>query len=141
MNPRSRIPDEIFVFGMVYVNAAPEGYVEFAYDCNRLRSMSEYLAIEKFGNPPQLSANPATATSRFPPLRLSRFLCPGRPKRNPLRSIEHVRHRRAGAGLDEVARPVAEDGHLAHHPNPASHDLVPDPASSDSVRARDGHTR
>lgn len=54
-NLDSRGPAEIFVFGVVYVNAAPESYVKFAYDFNRLRTMPEYLAIEKFSSPPQLS--------------------------------------------------------------------------------------
>ena len=54
-NLDSRVPAEIFIFGVVYINAAPESYVKFAYDFARLRSMSEYLAVEKFSNPPQLS--------------------------------------------------------------------------------------
>jgi len=51
----SRIPAEIFVFGTVYIKAAPESYVKFANDFDRLRRMSEYLAIEKFSDPPRLS--------------------------------------------------------------------------------------
>jgi len=54
-NLDSRGPAEIFVFGVVYVNAAPENYVKFAYDFDRLRGMPEYLAIEKFSHTPQLS--------------------------------------------------------------------------------------
>ena len=54
-NLESRIPAEIFVFGVVFINAAPESYVKFAYDFDRLRKMPEYLAAEKFSTPPQLS--------------------------------------------------------------------------------------
>jgi hypothetical protein len=51
----SRTPAEIFVFGAVYVNAAPESYVKFASDFARLRQVPEYLAIQEFSSPPQLS--------------------------------------------------------------------------------------
>jgi hypothetical protein len=54
-NLESRIPDEIFVFGAVYIHAAPESYVKFAEDFDRLRQLPEYLAIGKLSNPPQLS--------------------------------------------------------------------------------------
>ncbi|MGC2527285.1 MAG: hypothetical protein WA639_06035 [Candidatus Acidiferrum sp.] len=55
MNMKSRIPDEIFMFGAVYVKADPESYFRLAYDFDRLRQLPEYLALEKFSNPPQLS--------------------------------------------------------------------------------------
>ena len=51
----SRIPDEIFVFGAVYVHADPEKYIRFASDIERLRKLPEFLAIGTFSNPPQLS--------------------------------------------------------------------------------------
>ncbi len=51
----SRTPAEIFVLGAVYVNAAPESYVKFANDFDRLRKIPEYLAVEPFSAPPQLS--------------------------------------------------------------------------------------
>ena len=51
----SRTRAEIFVFGAVYVKAAPESYVKLANDLDRLRKLSEYLAIGKFSNPPQVS--------------------------------------------------------------------------------------
>jgi len=54
-NLDSRIPDEVFLFGVVYVNANPESYVKVAYDFDRLRKMPNYLALEKFSSPPQLS--------------------------------------------------------------------------------------
>jgi len=51
----SRIPDEIFVFGAIYINAPPESYLKFSHDFDRLRKMSGYLAIGEFSNPPRLS--------------------------------------------------------------------------------------
>ena len=54
-NLESRIPDEIFVFGAIYINAAPESYVKWANDLDRLRKLSEYLAVGTFSDPPQLS--------------------------------------------------------------------------------------
>ena len=52
---KSRIPDEIFVFGVVYVNAAPRSYVQFANDFDRLRRLPDFLAVGRFSNPAQLS--------------------------------------------------------------------------------------
>ncbi len=52
VEPRS--PAEIFVFGAIYVNAAPESYIKFRSDFNRL-SHIEYLSTRKFSDPPQLS--------------------------------------------------------------------------------------
>jgi hypothetical protein len=51
----SRTPAEIYVFGVVYINAAPESYVKFASDFNRLRQVPGYLAIKGFSEPPQPS--------------------------------------------------------------------------------------
>ena len=51
----SRIPDEIIVFGAVFVKARPESYFKLAYDFDRLRQVPGYLAIGKFSDPPQLS--------------------------------------------------------------------------------------
>jgi hypothetical protein len=53
LNLKSRIPDEIFVFGAVYINAEPEKYVRFITDTERLSKLPEYPAIGKFSNPPQ----------------------------------------------------------------------------------------
>jgi hypothetical protein len=50
----SRTPAEIFVLGVIYVNAPPDSYVKFAYDFARLRKIPEYLAVEPFSTPPQL---------------------------------------------------------------------------------------
>ncbi len=51
----SRIPDEVFVFGAVYIDAAPESYLKLAGDIAELRKLPGYLAIRKFSDPPQLS--------------------------------------------------------------------------------------
>lgn len=55
MNLKSRTPDEIFVFGAVFVKAEPESYLKLAYDFDRLRKLPEFLAIGKFSDPPQVS--------------------------------------------------------------------------------------
>jgi hypothetical protein len=52
---KSRIPDEIFVFGAVYINAKPEEYVKFIMDTERLSRLPEYPGIGKFSNPPQVA--------------------------------------------------------------------------------------
>jgi hypothetical protein len=50
----SRTPDEVFVFGSVYIKATPEQYLKFALDLDALRKLPSYLAIEKFSDPPKL---------------------------------------------------------------------------------------
>lgn len=52
---QSRTPDEIFVFGAVYVNAPPESYLRFATDFDRLRKLPEFVAIGSFSDPPQVT--------------------------------------------------------------------------------------
>jgi hypothetical protein len=51
----SRTPDEVFVFGSVYVQSTPEKYLKLASDIDALRKLPSYLAIRKFSDPPQLS--------------------------------------------------------------------------------------
>ena len=51
----SPTPDEVYVFGSVYVNSTPERYVKFASDIDALRKVPNYLAIQKFSDPPKLS--------------------------------------------------------------------------------------
>ena len=51
----SRTPDEVFVFGAVYVESTPDKYLKFASDIDSLRKLPNYLAIRKFSDPPQLS--------------------------------------------------------------------------------------
>jgi hypothetical protein len=51
----SRTPDEVFVFGSVYVPSTPEKYLKLASDIDELRKLPSYLAIRKFSDPPQLS--------------------------------------------------------------------------------------
>jgi hypothetical protein len=50
----SRTPDEVFVFGSVYVEGSPESYLKLASDLNALRKLPGYLAIRSFSDPPQL---------------------------------------------------------------------------------------
>lgn len=52
---RSRTPEEILVFGAVYINAAPESYLRLSRDFERLRKLPGYLAIGQFSRPPQPS--------------------------------------------------------------------------------------
>ena len=56
-NAEPRSPAEIFVVGVIYINAAPESYVKFVGDPNNLRHLPfpEFLAVKNFSNPPQLS--------------------------------------------------------------------------------------
>jgi hypothetical protein len=51
----SRAPDEVFVFGSVYVQSTPEKYLKLASDIDELRKLPNYLAIRNFSDPPQLS--------------------------------------------------------------------------------------
>jgi len=51
----SRTPDEVFVFGSVYVESAPESYLKLALDIDKLRKLPTYMAIRKFGDPPTLA--------------------------------------------------------------------------------------
>src|SRR6266853_1855011 len=51
----SRTPDEVFVFGSVYVQSTPEKYLKLASDIDALRKLPSYLAIRKFSDPPQFS--------------------------------------------------------------------------------------
>jgi hypothetical protein len=51
----SRIPDEVFVFGSVYIESTPERYLSLATDIDALRKLPSYLAIRKFSDPPELS--------------------------------------------------------------------------------------
>jgi hypothetical protein len=51
----SRTPDEVFVFGSVYVHSTPERYLQLASDIDALRKLPSYLAISKVSDPPQLS--------------------------------------------------------------------------------------
>ena len=48
----SRILDEVFVFGSVYVQSTPEKYLKLASDIGALRKLPSYLSIQKFSDPP-----------------------------------------------------------------------------------------
>ena len=47
--------DKVFVFGAVYVQSNPDDYLRLASDVDSLRKLSNYLAIQKFSDPPRLS--------------------------------------------------------------------------------------
>lgn len=51
----SRTPDEVFVFGAIYIDASPESYLKLAADIDGLRKLPSFLAIQRFSEPPQLS--------------------------------------------------------------------------------------
>jgi hypothetical protein len=51
----SRTPAEVFLFGAVYIQAAPEKYLQFARDYDRLRKIPNNLAFGAFSDPPRLS--------------------------------------------------------------------------------------
>ena len=51
----SRTPAEVFLFGAIYIHAAPESYIQFARDFDRLRKLPNYLALGAFSNRPQPS--------------------------------------------------------------------------------------
>jgi len=51
----SRTPDEVFVFGSVYVRSTPQEYLKLASDIAELCKLPNYLALRKFSDPPQLS--------------------------------------------------------------------------------------
>ncbi len=51
----ARTPAEVFLFGAVYIHAAPESYPRFALDFDRLRRIPSYVALGVFGKPPQLA--------------------------------------------------------------------------------------
>lgn len=53
LTPRS--PAEVFLFGAVYVHAAPESYRNFALDFDRLRRVPNYMAVGVFQRPPRLA--------------------------------------------------------------------------------------
>jgi len=51
-----RTPAEVFLFGAVYINAAPEAYIQLARDVERLRQLPNYLALGVLAEPPRLSS-------------------------------------------------------------------------------------
>ena len=48
----SRSPGEIFLFGAVHVDAAPENYLQAARDFNRRRTLSSHLGLGVVNSPP-----------------------------------------------------------------------------------------
>ena len=50
-----RTPAEVFLFGAVYVHAAPDKYFQHVRDLGRLRKLPGYLALGVNNDPPQLA--------------------------------------------------------------------------------------
>jgi hypothetical protein len=50
-----RTPADIVVFGAVYINAIPEGYIKLSNDFDRLRRLPIYQGIARFSSPAVLS--------------------------------------------------------------------------------------
>jgi hypothetical protein len=46
-------PDEVFVFGSIYIKSSPERYLVLAADIDALRRLPNYLGIRKFSDSPQ----------------------------------------------------------------------------------------
>lgn len=46
---------QVFVFGAVVIKAQPSAYVHLAGDLDKLKTLPNYLALERFSDPPQLS--------------------------------------------------------------------------------------
>ena len=51
----SPTPSQVFVFGAVFIKAKPSAYVQLAGDLDKLKNLPNYLAIQRFSDPPQLS--------------------------------------------------------------------------------------
>jgi hypothetical protein len=60
----SETPDEVFVFGAVYVKATPESYLKMASDVEALRRLPNYLAIQKFSDPRNFQTSTVSPSSR-----------------------------------------------------------------------------
>jgi hypothetical protein len=48
-------PNQVFIFGTIYIDAAPESYLKLASDLDALRKLPGYLAVQKFSNPPRVA--------------------------------------------------------------------------------------
>jgi len=51
----TKTPDEVAVFGAIYVSGPPDEYLEAAQNLDALRKSPNYLGVRKFSSPPQLS--------------------------------------------------------------------------------------
>jgi hypothetical protein len=48
-------PEQVLIFGGIFIKASPENYLAFASDINQTKKIPGYLAVQKFSDPPQLS--------------------------------------------------------------------------------------
>src|SRR3974377_2427040 len=51
----SRTPAEVFLFGAIYIHAAPERSLQFEHDFDQRRELPAYWALVVFSDPPRLS--------------------------------------------------------------------------------------
>jgi len=51
----SASPEEVFVAGIVHIDAMPEGYLKLATNFDELRKLPGYLGVQRFSNPPLAS--------------------------------------------------------------------------------------
>ncbi len=103
----SRTPSEVFLFGAVYIHAAPEAYLQFAHDLERLRKLPNYLALGVFAHPPQLSHLKGFSFDRDD-IRALRRCKPGDCLiQMPASSIEEV-HRSVNWSSDDVDEQLNE---------------------------------
>src|SRR5215471_69886 len=100
----SRTPDEVFVFGAVYVESTPDKYLKFASDIDSLPRLASYLAIQKFSNPPQLSDLEGFSLEAEDIKDLKNC--------EPLRIVQAIVYRDTPHRLCERSR---APGHLSHH--------------------------
>jgi hypothetical protein len=49
------VPEQVLIFGAIFIKAKPENYFAFASDINQKSKIPGYLAIKNFSDPPQLS--------------------------------------------------------------------------------------
>ena len=54
-NVKARSETEVFLFGVVYVNAVPDRFLKYEKDLSREGHLPGHTAVTKFSDPPQLS--------------------------------------------------------------------------------------
>lgn len=48
-------PEQVLIFGAIFIKANPDKYLTFASDIDQAKKIPGYLAVRKFSDPPQLS--------------------------------------------------------------------------------------
>jgi len=103
----SRTPAEVFLFGAVYIHAAPETYLQFAHNLERLRKLPNYLALGVFAHPPELSHLKGFSFDRDDIQALKRCRPGDCLIQMPASSIEEV-HRSVNWSADDVDEQLNE---------------------------------